>query len=311
MVTVSAGPTAEYDGPARARFSDRLFALIKDAVFFVYLHCGYIQLRDAILSLLGRSRVAVLYYHRVGGLDVLTRPADEFQRDLAYLKRNYECMSLNQLVERLRTGGLFKRRAAVITFDDGYRDNFTEAVPALKAAGMTATFFVATGFIGTPREFPHDLRGESGEESGCVGARRPKLTWDDLRAMQAAGFEIGSHTVNHINLGRADAETIEREVRESLAALDRELGDRPRPFSFPWGKPEDISERARDAVKSAGYYAAVSAYGGANTRGSQVFNIRRVDVGNGYLSRLGMRARVAGLDPDFFRLKIANREQRR
>lgn len=293
----------------RSSLASRVFASIKEVVFFFYVYCGYVQLRDLILSLLGRSRVAVLYYHRVGGLDVLSRPAGEFRRDLDYLKHNYECISLKQFVERLEGGARFKRRAAVITFDDGYRDNFTEAVPALKALGVPATFFVATGFIGTDREFPHDLRGRPEAASVRTQARHPKLTWNDLRAMQADGFEIGSHTVNHTNLGKADAETIEREVRDSLAALGRELGARPRPFSFPWGKPEDISEQAVRAVKDANYYAAVSAYGGANTRESRVFNIRRVDVGNGHLSRLAMRARVAGLDPDYFRLKIANRNQ--
>jgi hypothetical protein len=65
-----------------------------------------------------------------------------------------------------------------------------------------------------------------------------------------------------------------------------------------------------DCVRRAGYYAAVSAYGGANTRGSSVFGIRRVDVGNGHLSRLAVRARVAGFDTDYLRLKIRNLKSR-
>jgi peptidoglycan/xylan/chitin deacetylase (PgdA/CDA1 family) len=215
------------------------------------------------------------------------------------LKKRYECISLSELCERLKDKRALRRRAVVITFDDGYRDNFTQAVPALESAGLTATFFVATGFIGTDREFPHDLR-----DSSAAGAHRPKLTWDDLRAMQASGFELGSHTVNHTNLARADEQTIEHEVFDSLTALNRQLGARPRAFSFPWGKPEDISERALEMVRLAGYYSAASAYGGANSRGANLFDIRRVDVGNGSLSRLALRARVAGLDPDYFRVKL-------
>ncbi|HYP28465.1 MAG TPA: polysaccharide deacetylase family protein [Blastocatellia bacterium] len=296
---------AEADGRARAArppLAALLGSLVKNAIFAFYLYCGYVQLRDAVLSLLGRSRAVVLYYHRIGESDVLTKPPDEFRRDLEYLKKNYDCVSFSELCGRLRSGAPARRRSVVITFDDGYRDNFTEAVPVLREAGVTATFFVATGFIDTRREFPHDLK------EGREKARFPKLSWDDLRAMEAEGFEIGSHTVNHANLGKADDKTVEREVNESLAALNNHLGARARCFSFPWGKPSDISERAVEAVRRAGYYASASAYGGANGRGSDLFNIRRVDVGNGALRGLALRARAAGLDPDYFRLKMRDRK---
>jgi peptidoglycan/xylan/chitin deacetylase (PgdA/CDA1 family) len=283
----------------RRALGARLISLAKEAVFFIYLYSGYVQLRDLVLALFGRSRAVVLYYHRIGARDVLTRTTEQFRDDLDYVKSKYECLSLHELCEQIRGRKPRRRRAVVITFDDGYRDNFTEAMPVLASAGLTATFFVATGFIGTAREFPHDLRDD--RES-----RFAKLTWDDLRLMEEAGFEVGSHTVNHTNMGRADEMTAEREILDSLAALDRELGARPRPFSFPWGKPEDISPRALEAIRRAGYYAAASAYGGANSCDSDLFNIRRVDVGNGDLSRLALRARIAGLDPDYFRVRVKN-----
>lgn len=265
---------------------------LKEAIFFLYLYSGYVQLRDLLLALIGRSRAVVLYYHRVGGCDVLTKPSHAFRQELEYLKRRYECISLSELARRLRENEPMRRSVAVITFDDGYRDNLTEAVPALKASGLTATFFVSTGFIGTDREFPHDC------------SPHPKLTWDDLRQMEAEGFEIGSHTINHMSLGRADAETLEREIFGSLEALNSQLGHKPRAFSFPRGKPEDISELALRLVERAGYYAAASAFGGTNRPGSDPMRIRRIDVGNGNLSKLAVRARMAGFDPDYFRTKL-------
>lgn len=195
-----------------------LYRIAKSTVFSLYLHSGGVQLRNAILAKSGRARAVVLCYHRVGGCDVLTRPTAEFSHDLDYLKRHYECISLLELCQRLQRGSAFRRPIAVVTFDDGYRDNYLEAVPALLSAGIPATFFVATGFMSTDRDFPHDLYAKRSDGQYLEAdidtdepKRYPKLTWDDLRAMQDAGFEIGSHTVNHTDIGRADEETIRRE----------------------------------------------------------------------------------------------------
>ncbi len=290
---------------ARASLAARLRGFIKEGFFFIYLYCGYVQVRDLLRACFGRSRAVVLYYHRIGKGDVLTRTPKQFSEDLAYLKKHYECLSLSELCERLKTRQPFRRRAVVLTFDDGYRDNYTEAAPLLKKAGIPATFFVSTAYMGTERDFPHDLRDQETVVTKLI--RFPKLTWTDLRAMEVDGFEIGSHTINHTNMGSADRETIEGEIQGSLLRLNQELGAKPRAFSFPWGKPGDISEAAIEAVKRAGYYTAVSAYGGANSRSANRFNIRRVDVGNGEMSKLAMRARVAGFDPDFYRLKLTHR----
>src|SRR5262249_17267544 len=148
-----------------------------------------------------RSRAVVLYYHRIGAPDILTRPADQFRNDLAYLSKRYRCTSLSDLCEQLKLKRPLRWRSVVITFDDGYRDNYLLAAPILSQSGVTATFFVSTGFVGTDREFDHDHRHDSTQGPARSYA---KLTWGDLRAMEAAGLEIGSHTVNHTNLAQAD-----------------------------------------------------------------------------------------------------------
>lgn len=286
----------------------RAFSLSKTLLFAVYLYSGYVQLRDFVLARLGRARAVVLYYHRIGGRDVMSKPAGEFRRDLKYLSRKYECITLSELCKRIQQGTPLKRRTAVVTFDDGYRDNYTEALPVLQEVGIPATFFVSTGFIGTKRGFPHDEPENVFSHDGAHEQHSyPNLTWDDLRAMEEAGFEIGSHTVNHANLGCADEHAIAREIGESLSILNRKLGARPRAFSFPWGKPENIPASAFKSVASAGYYTAVSAYGGSNTRGSNPFHIQRIDAGNGEMRWLNLRARIAGLDPDYLALKLSGK----
>lgn len=277
--------------------------MMKNLIFFLYLHCGYVQLRDAVRSLLGRSRGVVVYYHRVGGCDTLSKPAAAFADDLDYFSRHYRLLTLAAFCEELRAGKPRRRRTLVITFDDGYRDNYLTAVPALLAAGAPATFFVSTGFVDSPRLFPHDARSAGSQT-------HENLRWDDLKEMQASGFEIGSHTVDHVNLAQLEDAELASQARQSLQALDSRLGARPRAFAFPWGKPADISPVAVSAVRSAGYYAASSAFGGCNSRRSDPFDIRRVDVGNGSLSRWAVRARVAGFDPDYWRMKLSPRPNR-
>ena len=134
----------------------------------------------------------------------------------------------------------------------------------------------------------------------------PKLTWDDLRAMQNDGFEIGSHTINHADMGAISQEKLEAELQVSLAALSRELGERPRAFAFPYGKPRNVPLRAIGATRRAGYYAAFSAYGGDNAPGADLFRLRRVDAGNGLMNHTAWQARLAGFDPDFWRYKWKN-----
>lgn len=270
----------------------RLRRTAKQAVFFCYLHCGWIPLRDAVLSIRGCSRVVILYYHRVGWIDLLSKPTGEFRAEAQYLAKHYQCLTLRQLVDRLEAGKPIRGKVAVITFDDGYRDNYLNAVPELKRAGIVATFFVATGYVGTQRRFPHDTRAM---ERG-LSARDDweKVSWDDLRKMQEAGMEIGSHTIEHANMGRSDEPTIRREIAESLCGIRQELGERPRCFSFPWGKPEDISDTALKALRESGYYAAVTTTPGTVRRGDDLFQLRRIDIGNGQFTRLAVLASIEG-----------------
>ena len=270
-----------------------LRAALKKTFYFLYLYSGYVFARDCLLSLVGRSRIVVLNYHRVEGRDPISKPREEFTRDIGYLARKYRCISFAEMIEQLQSGKGLRRTCRVITFDDGYRDNFTGAFPALADVGVPATFFVSTGLIGTDRIFAHDM-----PESGRPSDRRPNMTWDDLRAMQAAGYEVGSHTVNHTNLGLVDPETVRSELTESMDMLSRELGVRPRAFAFPWGTPEAAPDAAFSEIRRAGYYAAAIVGGGSNGRGGDAFKIRRIDAGNGFLEWMELKARMAGFDPD-------------
>lgn len=269
---------------------------LKQLAFGAFVYSGYPAVRDFCRGLLGRAPVVVLCYHRVGGQGILSKTPPQFARDLEFLKQNYECISLKEFCERVRSGKKFHRRCAIVTFDDGYKDNFTAAVPVLRRVGIPATFFVTTGFIGTEKMFAHDTRAMS-ESVKRYGAQPTfeKLSWDDLRKMQDLGFEIGSHTVNHADFSTADAQAVEREVRDSLATLQKELGESPRSFAYPWGTEAHVSEAIVNVIRDCRYFAAVTMFPGTNTSGQDVYRIRRIDAGNGNLTPLAFKAKIAGL----------------
>lgn len=277
----------------RVGWKAQLKHAVKQVVFACYLYSGWIQLRDAICSWLGVSRIVILYYHRVGWIDRLTKPTGEFRAELEYLVRHYECLTLRQLIERFQTETPITRKIAVITFDDGYRDNYLSAFPELKRLSIPATFFVSTGYVGTRQRFPHDIRalarGQAARDDW------DKLSWAELREMQDSGMEIGSHTVGHRNLQLASDQELVHEVRDSLRHLQLELGGGPRAFCFPWGTPDSFNERAIREIRQAGYYAAATTIPGPAGRSSDLFRLRRIDVGNGHFSRLGVLATIEGL----------------
>ncbi|MFN3325513.1 MAG: polysaccharide deacetylase family protein [Bryobacteraceae bacterium] len=178
------------------------------------------------------------------------------------------------------------KRAVVIHFDDGYRDNASDAAPLLRAADLPAAFFIASGFIDTSRSFEHDKTKSP--------HRFENMTSEHVRQLAREGFEIGAHTVNHVDLGSVDAQTAVKEIVESRRALECILGAPVSLFSYPFGRPENITEDARTVIRDAGYRALFSAYGGAVQKKTDVLDIPR----NGASSEhrpLDVMMEVAGL----------------
>lgn len=124
-----------------------------------------------------------------------------------------------------------------LTFDDGYTDFLDHAVPVLARHGMTASLYVVAGLLGGRN------RWDDGPELDLLDA-------DGVRAVAAAGHEIGSHTLTHVHLAGADAETLTREVGDSRGVLEDVLQAEVRGFCYPWG---DFDAEAARAARAAGY----------------------------------------------------------
>jgi peptidoglycan/xylan/chitin deacetylase (PgdA/CDA1 family) len=117
-------------------------------------------------------------------------------------------------------------RRVALSFDDGLASVATEALPILREAGATATLFLTTGHVGGH----NDWAGQPG-----WAPRFPMLGWDQVDALVAAGWEIQSHTVRHLDLrGLADA-ALEDELGGANDAIERRVGKRPDSLAFPYG----------------------------------------------------------------------------
>ena len=265
------------------------FSLLRGAakatVLWLYVHL-WATIRNLVYRLTGRAHVVVLLYHRVNDdlLDNITVGVDQFRQHLKLLRRSYDILDLQEFLDA--RGKPRRRPAVVLTFDDGYEDNYLAAV-LLRREGIPATFFLSTGIVGCDRAFPHDAEK--------LRRRVPALSWQQVRQMAEWGFRFGVHTVGHVNVGRASLDQAEGEVSRAMADLRAQLGSAASDhwFAYPHGKQTDIAEPVRERLADWGIECCLSAYGGTNQREFDPLDVRRQGVDCRF-GLLALRAAVEG-----------------
>lgn len=224
----------------------------------------------------GRAPVCVLFYHRVADdhANPWTCTNRTFARHIAWLRRRFDLISLEEAQRRLRGQTSF-RASACITFDDGYAANCDHALPLLVRERIPCTYFVSNRFVLEQQPFPHDrLRG----------VPLAPNTLAQLREFAAAGIEIGAHTRNHADLGSVDdPDRLFDEVVTAGEELQAAVGRPVRYFSFPYGLPKNLNPRAFQLAFEAGYEGVCSAYGGYNLPGDDAFHLQRIHGDEGLL----------------------------
>jgi peptidoglycan/xylan/chitin deacetylase (PgdA/CDA1 family) len=246
---------------------------VKNALMKAYLASSVGPARDSLLARFGVGRLTVLAYHQVKdpANDYSSVSPTAFCEQMQYLKDHYDVLHLRDAVRVAGRRG-WAGRVVAITFDDGYRDNATIAAPILRSLGLPACFFVATDMIGNQRPFPHDvLQGKRGQEH---------MTWQQVRGLVRDGFEVGSHTCSHVDLGVIPTLQAERELRASRRRLEQELDIPIRLFAFPYGHRRNM-RASTIAAACREYEMCCSAYGGHNRSPVNPANIRRVVISTG------------------------------
>src|SRR5262249_18851411 len=149
--------------------------------------------------------------------------AEGFEQQLLLLRdRGYEFISRDELYAGL-DGAFLPPKAALITFDDGYRNNLTVALPVMKRLSVPGVVFVPTQYIGGLNGW--DAANEPEE---------PICSWDELLELERNGVAIESHSVTHPSLSSLGVEDQERELRDSKKALEDGLGRRVELFAYPY-----------------------------------------------------------------------------
>lgn len=213
--------------------------------------------------------VPVLTYHHIGdGPEWFNVSATDFEKQLVYLRDNgYTTVSVLELADGLSGRLQLPQRPVVITFDDGYDDNYMAAFPILERQKMRGTFFVVTGKIGQPGY----------------------MNWEQARKMSAGRMEIGSHTVNHYTLNEINLKELERELLSSRLMLENNLQSAAPIFANPFG---ETAPAVVELLRQTGYRAACSSVVGVNRPGENLFMIRRMSVPHSRFGLWEFRARL-------------------
>lgn len=257
----------------------------KEAFFRSYVQLAR-RIARPLLGWLNRQRVVILLYHRVSDelRDSLTVGIEKFDAQMRWLSQHHPVVGIADIIHG-RVPRNTGRPVIAVTFDDGYLDNYENAVPILLRHQVPAAFFVSTGMIGRTQGFPHDLKR--------LGKALPTMSWKNLQHMCDLGFAIGSHTVTHLDCGSADLETVRRELIESRDALKQNLGLDEVIFAYPFGGRSNMNAAALQLVKELGYAGCLSAYGGHIGGHIDPYNVERVGIGSNF-TMLAFRAALEG-----------------
>lgn len=202
-------------------------------------------------------RVPVLAYHRVGLThEPLTVSNDHFTQDLQQLKKhNYTTISLADLDSYLHGWGPFimPPKPVLITFDDGYIDNYINAFPILQQFDMVATFYIISGMIG----------------------QDDRLSARHIKEMKAAGMDFGSHTVSHRALGKLDQNAAWNELYFSKLRLEDLLETEISSIAYPTGS---FNEETLMIAKGLNYSLAFTVNQGICAPSSEKLALPRIPI---------------------------------
>lgn len=206
------------------------------------------------------NEIRVLMYHRVNpdrdleDLHISTQP-QKFYNQMRWLSNHkWDVISLAEAQCQIEQGKIKKSKQVVITFDDGFRDNFDYAWPILRSFGYQATIFLTALKIDNDPEF---------------------LDMSQIKMMREKGIDFGAHTLTHPKLDKISRQQAWNEIKGSKNYLENLLGYQINSFAYPYGR---FNSEHKQMAMNAGYKIAVSVVPGGNSAKQNLWTIRRTEI---------------------------------
>lgn len=288
--------------------------MIKQAAKSAILNLGISRLAQSVI----RPSVVLLRYHSVREkpeeLDPyisvgITHSAAVFRRQMEYVSSTCTPVTLDDLPAFVDGSRAIPKRAVIVTFDDGFRDNYEIAAPILEKCGLRGVFYLPTSaiegrplwivrlrywrikasqtreqFLAASRMCASSIEPE--REQFLAGLKHTQsvsdnftMTWAQARELVKRGHAIGSHTVNHPNLTKIPGAELKEELQSSKKVLESNLGSPVHHFSYPNPILEPHwDETTIEACRLAEYQTAVTSTDGRVTAGTNAFAVPRLHI---------------------------------
>lgn len=229
-----------------------------------------------------RYVVPILMYHHIDYVEddkINWVSPDSFEVQMKYLKNNgFTVLKLDELVEAIQQNQKLPKKSVVITFDDGYSDNYKYAYPILKENQFPATIFVVSDLVGQD-DF---------------------LTWDQIKEMFSYGIDIGAHSRQHAYLPELAAGQLEDEIKGSKRILEENSGSKVNYMAYPAG---GFDTKVKEMVKEAGYKGACTTNRGFDRLNKDVYEFKRIRLNNHDTFDLVLWAKFSGYYNLFRRIR--------
>lgn len=206
----------------------------------------------------------ILMYHHINfltpgaskELQDLTVSPETFEKQMMYLfQQNYQPITFGQFFDFLEESGKLPEKSLIITFDDGWKNQYQYAFPVLKKYNFPATFFIVVNQIGG------DLF----------------MGWGQLKELLNNGMEIGSHTMTHPNLKKLISSQLTYEIEESKIILEKNLNYQIEVFAYPYGI---FDSRITKAVRKANYKMARTTMQSLDQNIKKMYTLNTIQVYN-------------------------------
>ena len=257
------------------------------AVFFIAVIGVVVSLFQS-----AKGGIPVLNYHQINDTEknALTVNTEQFEAQMKYLSENgYTTITPADMLDAWENGTQLPEKPVIITFDDGYLDNYNHAFPVLEKYQLKATIFLISDYVNTYPNY---------------------LTWSAVQDMQQSGLiDFESHTLSHEELTKApDLDEAKHQLTGSKQAIEWNLGKQVNFIAYPCGEYNDDIEQA---TKDAGYRAAFTVNYGLAEPGEDPFILDRVPIfgSNSHtLARFKLRLTLAPLFAPLNKVKMELRE---